>query len=1192
MNIEKQDKTSYSSLSWAVSSAYSLIKIHPSIKPFETKVKESFLKRVERDLFSEKPTVTGDISSMFMRDVFNLIESDSFENIFRPEFAKRYMKNSTNIGLVYNCLSCFPITYLNKIKESALLELYQPKLSETLVHKSPDIVEASLNTFQLLLKIKNQKLRELVLSELLKKIKTSKLEAHMMKYCRIFGMLKLNEFSVETQKTAVSEFVKAFAQIKNKDFLVSMIPYIDTNVKKIAKHFGSLQDAEPLIADDQCDEAEFCKYYILDHILEVRKEEPGAKELAERACKLIIEKSVIAILITSRAKLVSLYSKAITGLHFVLSSVERFGLEGFEEPLTRIAKALTDNNIYLYKPIFKEKADPIVFTLLIVCLIRLCAYIKDLEAPSFDIYLTDLILSPEIKLKIFKNYGLNIWAAIRIGKGICALRYLTENIKTHYDYIILNAATLVPTTQLNVQDSFALVSFISFADSSKFTLEFIRELIEGNKTHNISSLLSFPSDMEQPLRHYWFGTKGLFSRGMDDKKYFSNYCAVLLAIKPETFFEEYMSFYRADDLATKEGIYSHTVHLELKSLEDQRAYLEPYKQCLRAADRYHPAPTKDKDKKKGKAPQTTELRSIEVEDREIGEFELELVNTKENEANFSHYLNRLTSAIAIYFEVALGSSTEIKKTILDQIHKGELFANAKRIVEQSHVLGEGVKELVVVFLSSLIKGMLPEEYSLKFSKLNYEIMRSGKASTSEIEHALDHIFEARNNERLHPAGCPVIVDFALFAFENLYDGEGRRKSFDVLLAMTGRGSTLTTEKIFFFIKENLDNLRYVEVKSLLNNLINELKTRNNNYVNHLLLNLLNYESKAVATIVEALLEMQEDVLNTQKIDQFAKIKLSILEKGEHKENAELAKSLLSKLGGPLNYEQIMSLDFGRFVTEVPFDLHELTANILNEYLIHLSLTEKENLFDKILTELRKQVDTVVEQIQEDPEEVMVDEVEENLAVYPIILRSLIPNCPPNKVEAVFDTIMQIECYELPILSDASCDVGLKYIDAFKGDVSKFANFFSENLDKRDMMIAPIVFIAGCSKYLEAKKIKTQFGDFAAKILSLSVQDDIQFQRKLGQNIPKLMSFFSNPKDLVKDLLDKTYRETSAIRIRGQCYIICGLIRGIGIKQLTEAKIIDMIVEFISSSKKKDLKDLAIGKRYFVVYIISALYVLY
>jgi len=51
----------------------------------------------------------------------------------------------------------------------------------------------------------------------------------------------------------------------------------------------------------------------------------------------------------------------------------------------------------------------------------------------------------------------------------------------------------------------------------------------------------------------------------------------------------------------------------------------------------------------------------------------------------------------------------------------------------------------------------------------------------------------------------------------------------------------------------------------------------------------------------------------------------------------------------------------------------------------------------------------------------------------------------------------------------------------------------------------------------------------------------------------------------------------------------GLLKGLQIKHLMELKLFDNLADLIGNSKKKDFKDIDLGKRYFCVYMISALW---
>lgn len=138
-------------------------------------------------------------------------------------------------------------------------------------------------------------------------------------------------------------------------------------------------------------------------------------------------------------------------------------------------------------------------------------------------------------------------------------------------------------------------------------------------------------------------------------------------------------------------------------------------------------------------------------------------------------------------------------------------------------------------------------------------MKSGRATTNDVEEALCTVHDVRDNKDLHPGVCPIFVDFAVYSFKSLYDAEGRRKSFDVLHSLAEKGSIAMAKKIFDFVKDNLNNMRYKEVKSLIISLIDFLSEKSSNLINELLLDLLNYEHLPCENLLETLLEMPQKI---------------------------------------------------------------------------------------------------------------------------------------------------------------------------------------------------------------------------------------------------------------------------------------------------------------------------------------------
>lgn len=158
--------------------------------------------------------------------------------------------------------------------------------------------------------------------------------------------------------------------------------------------------------------------------------------------------------------------------------------------------------------------------------------------------------------------------------------------------------------------------------------------------------------------------------------------------------------------------------------------------------------------------------------------------------------------------------------------------------------------------------------------------------------------------------------------------------------------------------------------------------------------------------------MEEGVIATQEINQFAKIKLSILESNkEDEKTSELASKALQKLGGPLNYEQIMGLDFTKFLTEVPFDLQDLTASILNTTVAELDVQKRVNFFERVIAvfgeQIQKAKGLIIQELEDNKEindvddYVDVDQLEEDLKVFTVILSQLTPSCPLSSLKNLF-----------------------------------------------------------------------------------------------------------------------------------------------------------------------------------------------
>lgn len=1146
--------------------------------------------RVTKEVFAEKKDVKKTPDEVFLPQSLELLSKDFFQSKIMPDFVKLYRKNSLNVPVILSYMKCFSIGYLNLLPQEVQLEFPQPKIFECLAHKKENLVVAGFETIQMILKLKNVEVRQKALDLMIKKIATirnSEKVRHL--FSTIFLSLKMKDLSDPLVEKLVGFFCTGLAEIKTKEIFQEVI----TQTEKLGKKFGrffseNLELAAPLLQLGKVDEVDFIKFYLLSEIVLARDlTQEASLNFAGKVVKELYSQQIDPVFIKARAKLPSSYHKTVGALYSVTRILGAVGSEQLvaeREHYAEVIPSFQDKALYFYKTTFRTNVHTFVQNLLIMSVLMAEDIFKVSDIATLDLFFCDFVLSWDLDIQRFNSIGLGLYSAIRIGKVMNALRYSLEDKKTYFDAILNKNMVhrLLPIVKLEGFEAFGLVTLISINRDLDCVNTFINMIIKQDLQANLESLLTFPGDMENPICHHFFGRTGIFSKHMDNLQFYSNYCQILLVIKRSILFEDYITFYDADQVSSKEGLYIRCQQIETRNLEDAREYLAPYNELLEAQGRYvkpeldassskdaQKGQNKQKGKKKGgQAPPVDEAgipkkRTIDESNIGIGEFELDLVDENSILRDYSYYLKRLTEPVACYFNNGLAMESPIQMELMDQIFESGLFTKTKKILQLNDSLAESVRMLVVAFLNNLITHAFDSDFGTLFSEMYFQILKNERVTTATVEEALSRIHAKVSDSEMHPGVCPILVDFCIYSFNTLFDGEGRRKSFDVISILSTRGSQDTALLIFKFISGNLNNLRYTEIRALLTKLIDFLKDTSDDFLNQLLFNLLNYQEFAVENLLTCLIEMPEEIRSSQKMAQFSRIKLSILVEGEDKKNAGIAQKLIDILGGPLDYDQIMDLDFSKFVTEVPFDLHEMAAQILNGFLGGLDANQKADFFDKVLEELRKQVDGAVDKIQEDPISVDVVQVEENLAVYPIILRNIIPNCPKDKLPDIFDGFMNVECYELPKISDACCEVGVAYLNAFSSEVQTLIEVFEYNLEKRENMIQPIVFLAASSKFLDARANKAKFKNLSEKILTLAEQDDDLFQVKLGQNMPKLLIFFGDIDTLIQEQLDQVMEEQKPSSIRGRCYLIVGILRGCGIKKVKEYNILDNIAKIVS-----------------------------
>lgn len=111
------------------------------------------------------------------------------------------------------------------------------------------------------------------------------------------------------------------------------------------------------------------------------------------------------------------------------------------------------------------------------------------------------------------------------------------------------------------------------------------------------------------------------------------------------------------------------------------------------------------------------------------------------------------------------------------------------------------------------------EFANQFAYIFYGILKFEKnnMAISDTEQALYQLHNIRENTGLHPVTFPLFLEFSIFCFSSLYDGEARRKSFEIMISLANRPECSSGDNhlIFQFIKSNLNTLRYNDTTQIL-----------------------------------------------------------------------------------------------------------------------------------------------------------------------------------------------------------------------------------------------------------------------------------------------------------------------------------------------------------------------------------------
>ena len=131
------------------------------------------------------------------------------------------------------------------------------------------------------------------------------------------------------------------------------------------------------------------------------------------------------------------------------------------------------------------------------------------------------------------------------------------------------------------------------------------------------------------------------------------------------------------------------------------------------------------------------------------------------------------------------------------------------------------------------------------------------------------------------------------------------------------------------------------------------------------------------------------------------------------------------------------------------------------------------------------------------------------------------------------------------LNKKSMEAGIAIIKHFGAKESDSLLDILERLMKSSQGIASIIFLGVLAPYLkEAKNMNL----IQKRITEIFESNNENIQRSVSKCMHELMSFFGKPKELVAEIYQRVVTLDNEHQI-GQSYLLAGLLKGIGIKEM-------------------------------------------
>jgi hypothetical protein len=1102
------------------------------------------LKNIQANYLTEKADPAAPPTAQLFPVAFRRMKFEEFNTYVLETFKNLYKRNSANVSRVLTFLEFIGRGYFRRLSIDQLKDCVNPKVFEALNNKEEPIVISGMDTVQFFASLGKPELNDFLIQSTFSLIEKRNIEQVKIKALQIcFSMTLSNSESIK----AVYNMIKnCLEQIKTEEIKLKITQQFTYEGPFLAKKLATLDQFGVLLEPKGNDFSTSMRMILAIGIIEEKIKKPEEGKDLQPAIAEIFNSFVKKSLIENGNRLRSNNLETLAGAALVVNFNRLTGL--LAEETGKIAAAMSTKDIDYYSDAFFKNNSFIFKQLLFRLLTDLDAHLK-MPQKYFDLILGNLILDKTFDVvSVVRGKKLSLAFVVSCIRGVKVLCEYRETKADLGDFLWAVLDSFVSGDQLSVHDAHLVLDAVSSPKNAlALAKEFNLRLLKAGSLSLYSNALKYPTDISKPVDYHYMGIHGLFSMYQDKQAYYHAYVASLFDIEIKTFFEKCMIFYDDKELVDMRLTFSRNSMIQNRNLDlEENDLKESYRELL---EHWNYIKKEKKQKKKEGAP-VVQTRDLPTDYRVAGDLEIKLVKSDAVYQEYAFYLKRVSDCAASTFEYVQKSNSDQLLALMELIKQSDIFSKLKLIARDNEQLRPSVKNLLESILKGLLLKISDVSFSQKFSNLYFQVVsneRSGHFSKS-LEDCLKVVFNVRSDPNIHPAAVPILEDFSKYCFENMYDAEARRRAFDVILSMAEREPSTF---LYNFIKDHLDDLYYFDdIREKLNKQITSVGLKDKTLLSGLLLKILDYQYPAQKSFLQSMLDLDDKALKSQDIGNFEKIKLIIITKDENKENAELAQKVLNRIGHQLEYRQIIDIDFLRMVKEIPFDLHEATGNIICEALKHLGKEEKKSFLNKLTQSCLAQVQDYIAKVKDfddhpDDSSKQIDykSVEETLGIYPVILSCLAPIWEDDVLEPLFDMIITLESNYLPNLTQKLCSTGITFVNVHKNHSKKLLQIFESRMKQREGIVTPLVLLGAAAKFVNKKESKLDL--ISDKIMSLTESADTTFQNKLGLNISRLLIFFENSGEVIETLLKRVGEEKDTNKIRGKCYAIAGLLRGLG-----------------------------------------------